>query len=1181
MSTGRCVHELFEEQAARTPGAVALVCGPQRLSYAELDRYADRLAGRLADAGLGRGDVIGIHLERGADMVVAVLAVLKAGAGYLMLDPEFPAPRLRDMAADASAALVITSDGAARRLGFTAQVADVSDESGRPLPHGAGGARPGDVACVMFTSGSTGRPKGVAAPHRAISGSLCGQRYMPFGPDLRWLQCAPVSWDMFGFELWGALLFGGTCVLHPGRPDPVLMAQLVAAHQVNAMYLSCSLFNVIVDEYPEVLDGVRDLMIGGEAPSSAHTARAIRRYPRLRLVQGYGPVESMMVVTTEPITAGAAAAGLLPIGRPLAGKRAHVLDAQLRPVADGEVGELYAAGEGLAYGYLRCQGETAERFVACPFDGPGGRMYRTGDLVRWRSQGPLEFVGRADSQVKVRGFRVELAEVEAVLARHPAVARVAVVAGKDHQGERRLVAYVVPEARPGDAFLDDDLRAHAGAVLPDFMVPSVFVPMAAFPLTASGKLDREALPRPARGPRATAARTAASCAPRNQEEKVLCELFAEVLGVAPPGIDDSFFELGGNSLQVSRLLSRVRAVLRAEVGIRAVFEAPTVAALAARLDDEPRAQLPVPADPEPVPPDAVPLSSAQLRLWLLDQMDAGATYTLPVLIRLRGEVDPGALREALADVAVRHETLRTLFVAADGEPARRVLVGAAARPELTTFLASAAELDARLAEASQFRFDLRTDLPIRAVLGTDEQDGSSHALLLVLHHIATDGWSLAPLFRDLSQAYAARRDGTAPRWQPLPLQYGQYALRQRGRLGDPADPASVLGRQLRYWTATATGLRDALAPLRSSPAGIHGRRAGVVSRTLGAAEHARLTKLGREHGATLFMVLHAGLAAVLHRAGAGDDVAIGCAVAGRDDEDVADLVGFFVNLLVLRTDVSGNPNATQLLSRAKESALAALSHQDAPFDRVVQAVNPERRPGRHPLTDVVLVLQNNWQGRLSLPGARAEAKVLRPGAARFGVLVEAADQYAPDGTPLGVELTVEYEAAEFARPVIEWLATCLAGTLAAMAADPSARITELAGLPELPPRALELSQAAAAAPPACRDAPPGQPGPLASLERRLAAIWADALGVDRVGRHDNFFGLGGTSLDAVRIAARIAATERLPARVTHIFDAPTVAQLAGLLASKGGRADTPVPRITRIAQARRTRNPPHDSQVGR
>jgi nonribosomal peptide synthetase DhbF len=1175
MPTAKCVHEMFQEQAARRPEAIALVSGPQRLSYAELDRRADRLAGRLTDVGLGRGDVAGIHLERGADMVVAVLAVLKAGAGYLMLDPEFPAPRLRDMAADASAAMVITLDGAARQVGFSAQVTDLSDGGGRPLPHGAGGARPQDVACVMFTSGSTGRPKGVAAPHRAITGSLQGQGYMPFGPDSRWLQCAPISWDMFGFELWGALLFGGMCVLHPGRPDPLVMAQLATEHQVNTMYLSCSLFNVIVDEFTEVLAGVHDLMIGGEAPSPAHVARALRRLPQLRLVQGYGPVEAMMVVTTEPVTD--AAGGLLPIGRPLAGKQAHVLDTRLRPVRDGEVGELYAAGEGLAHGYLGRQGQTAERFVACPFGSPGGRMYRTGDLVRWHSCGPLEFVGRADSQVKVRGFRVEVAEVEAVLARHPAVARVAVVAGKDHQGEGRLIAYVVPSAWQEEGSLTEVLRAHARAALPDFMVPSVVVPMRAFPLTASGKLDRGKLPPPASRRKPP---PSASCGSRNLEEKVLCGLFAEILGVEPQGIDDSFFELGGNSLQVSRLLSRIRTALGVEVGIRAVFEAPTVAALAARLADAPPAPLPVPSDLEPVPPDSVPLSSAQLRLWLLDQMDAGAAYTLPILIQLRGEVDPGALRDALADVVARHEALRTLFVAVDGEPVRRVLAGEAARPELTVFQASAAELDARVTEASRFRFDLSTELPVRAVLGTDEQDGSRHILLVVLHHIAADGWSLAPLFRELSQAYAARRDGMPPTWLPLPLQYGQYAARQRRRLGDPADPASVLSRQLRYWAAAAAGLSDALAPLRAPVPGIAGQRVGVVSRAIGAAGHAALVRLAREHGVTLFMVLQAGLAAVLQRAGAGDDVAIGCAVAGRDDEDVADLVGFFVNLLVLRMDLSGDLSAIALLARARETTLTAFAHQDVPFDRVVSEVNPERRPGRHPLIDVVLVLQNNWQARLSLPSARAEARVLPPRVSRFGLLVEAADQYAPDGTPCGLALTLEYEAAEFAPQVIEWLATCLVGTLSAMAADPSARLAGLAGLPELPPRALKLPQAAGATtPPVHPGAPPGLSGAQAGLESRLAAIWANELGVERVGRDDDFFALGGTSLGAVRIAARIAATESLPVRVAHVFDAPTIAQLAAALASAGDQPGASVPSITRVPRARRAPKLPHDGQV--
>ena len=902
------------------------------------------------------------------------------------------------MARDAAVGTVIGREP--HGLAARARCVDVAERGGQRLPRGAAGARPQDVACVMFTSGSTGQPKGVAAPHRAITGSLCGQQYLPSGPGAVWLQCAPVSWDAFALELWGGLLSGATCVLHPGqRPDPVVMGELAARHQITTMYLSSSLFNVIVDEYPRVLAQVREVMVGGETPSPRHLGRALRRFPSLQVVHGYGPVECMIFVTTHLVTADCAAAGPVPIGRPLAGKRAYVLDARLMPAADGEIGELYGAGEGLADGYLAQPGLTAERFVACPFGEPGSRMYRTGDLARWHDGGPLEFVGRADEQVKVRGFRVEPAEVEELLGRHPAVERIAVVATRDSHGHKQLTAYLVPRAgRDGEAE-GAALRAYASEVLPDFMVPSAFVPLSTFPLTPNGKLDRSALPPPSAPVRP---RSSAPRGPRNRDEEVLCALFAGVLGVASPQVEHSFFDLGGNSLLAARLVNRIRAVLGARVAIRTVFEAPTVAALAGRLGDrDAQAREPAgPAQPGTAAADAGPLSFAQLRLWLLDQIDGGTAYTLPVLAELHGELDAAALEAALADVMARHETLRTEFTQREGDPAKHVRPAADTRPAFIALRSAAGETDTRIAQACQHRFDLSTELPVRALLLTDDHDDRRHALLLVLHHIAVDGWSLAPLLRDLSLAYTARRAGAAPRWRPLPVRYGAFAIRQRARLGDPGDPGSVAARQLRYWATAAAGLGDALAPLREAgAAAAAGSRAGTVAWRLDAARHASLASLAREHGATLFMALQAGLAAVLHRGGAGADVAIGTVVAGRDSDDLDDLVGFFANMLVLRTDLSGDPTAAELLGRVRQTCLAAFSNQDVPFDQVVQEINPPRRLGRNPLTDVVMVLQNNVRPCLSLPGAHARVTVLRTGTARFGLLVEATEEHGPDGSP--------------------------------------------------------------------------------------------------------------------------------------------------------------------------------------
>ncbi|SEH00064.1 amino acid adenylation domain-containing protein [Nonomuraea solani] len=1103
------VHELFAAQAARTPGTTALVCGAERLTYAELDARSSALAHDLAGVA---GGVVGVRMERGTGLVIALLAVLKAGAGYMVLDPEFPDERLRGMVSDTGAAAVLSPEGVER-------LQDAARHDG--------------VACVMFTSGSTGRPKGVAAPHLAITATVTGQAYVPF--EAVWLQCSPVSWDAFALELWGPLLSGGTCVLYPGRrPDPVVLARLIAEHGVTSMYLSSSLFNVLVDECPDALAGVRDLIVGGEALSPAHVARALARHAELRVSNGYGPVEGMVFLTTHPVTA---TDGPIPIGAPLRGKHVRVLDARLRPVADGEAGELYATGAGLALGYVGRPGLTAERFVADPFGAPGERMYRTGDLVR-ASGGVLEFVGRADEQVKVRGFRIEPAEVEAVLARHPSVGRACVIAREDLPGERRLVAYVVP--RQGETAEGETLRGHMAAVLPDFMVPSAFVVLDALPLTGTGKLDRAALPAPSYG-------SAGSAAPRGAVEQALCELFAEVLRVPAVGVDDDFFALGGDSLTVARLLSRIHAELGAQVGVRALFETPTVAGIAEHVKPQaPGAGAQAPAAERRA--GGMPLSFAQRRLWFLDRIDAGAAYNMPMLVRLSGPVDADALRGALEDVVARHEALRTVFTVHDGEPGQVVVPAGEARPGFAAVEVPAGELDARVAEAARHRFDLAAELPIHSVLFTTGSD--EHALLLVMHHIATDGWSLPPFMRDLSRAYRARLDGVPVAWPSLPIGYAEYAALHRERVD------AVAETELAYWRKTLDRLPERLALPRGRPGTETAGAAGTVVRHVGAGLHARLAELGRRRGATLFMVLQAGLAVVLGKAGAGTDLPIGAPVAGRSTGPVDDLVGFFVNLLVLRTDLSGDPALGELVSRVRETDLEAFSHQEVPFERVVQELNPVRRPGRHPLVDVVLALQNNLRAELALPGVESRVEVVRTGSARFELLVDVTDDYGPGGAPAGIAVTLEYRLDAFGRPVMEWLADALVTVLEVMAATPDARVSAVV-LPEAPAVPLVPEEQVMTS---------GEKAP-SELERKIADVWAEVLGVPRVGAEDGFFALGGNSLAAVRVAARLTA-QGLPVTTSQLFATPTVGELAAALDGATARTE---PAIARLPRTPRTR----------
>jgi amino acid adenylation domain-containing protein len=580
---GTTLHGLFEAQAARHPEAPALIFNDVPTGYGELDARANRLGRYLIEQGVRPGSIVGVFAERGVELVVDLLAVLKAGAAFTMLDPDLPDDRLATVLAESGARTVVSTGEPAGRLAEANAAFVLTDRDAARIA-----ARPGgpvgvpvdeqDLACVMFTSGSTGRPKGVATPHRALAGTFLGQDYARFGPAEIVLQCAPVSWDAFPLELFGALIFGAACVLQPGqKPQPAVIADLVTRHRVTMLHVSASLFNFLLDEYPRTFDGVGQVFTGGEPASVAHMDKALREHPAMRIVNGYSPVESTIFTTCHRVTAEDLGGPSIPVGRPIAGKRVFVLDDTLRPVPPGVTGELYMAGVGLARGYLGRPGLTAERFVAGPYGAPGERMYRTGDLVRWRPDGVLEYQGRADDQVKIRGFRVEPAEVATVIARDPSVAQAAVVAREDRPGDKRLVAYVV-----GDGPDPAGLHRQVAETLPDYMVPAAFVVLDALPITPNGKLDRAALPAP------EYSAAAGSRAPRTEHEETLCGLYAEVLGLDRVGIDDGFFDLGGHSLLAARLISRARTVFGVELDIRDLFQSPTVAALAAVLDNAPR-----------------------------------------------------------------------------------------------------------------------------------------------------------------------------------------------------------------------------------------------------------------------------------------------------------------------------------------------------------------------------------------------------------------------------------------------------------------------------------------------------------------------------------------------------------------------------------------------------------------
>ncbi|MFI6641777.1 amino acid adenylation domain-containing protein [Streptomyces sp. NPDC050504] len=1042
-ASGAVVPELIAAQAARTPDAVALVDGGTEYTYAELDARADQLAHALVDKGAGPDELVAVAMERSAGLVVALLAVLKSGAAYVPVDPAYPAERIAYLLGDAKPRLLVTERAVAANLPEADVERVVVDDAavaaaiaGRPAGAPVTALTPQHPAYVIYTSGSTGRPKGVVVTHASVVDYLewTGSAY-PAAAGLA-LVHSPLSFDLTVTALYTPLTVGGTVLIAPLEEDPEV-ARRLAATPVTFMKATPSHLPLLA-ALPAAYSPGTELLLGGEALLGEAVAAWRERHPDATVWNVYGPTEATVNVTEHRIAPGdALPAGPVPMGRPQGNVRTYVLDAALRPVPEGVAGELYLAGACLARGYLGRPALTAERFTADPYGPAGERMYRTGDVARRLPDGNLVFVGRADDQVKVRGHRIELGEVTAAVAALPGVAAQAVVVRDGGQDGKRLVAYVVPaEGAPLDAAA---VREPLAAALPDYMVPEAVVVLDALPLTVNGKLDRVALPEP----EFTA--TSGARAPRTPQEEILCGLFAQVLDREEVGVDDDFFQLGGNSLSAVRLLSRVRAAFGAEVDVRAVFEAPTPARLAAAVVPGASGR---PALVQAARPDEVPLSFSQRRLWFLGKVEGPTgTYNIPIGIRLSGTLDRAALAAAVADVVARHEVLRTRYPDSRGKPRQEIVAAADARVPLETVRTGEEGLADALRSAAARGFDLATELPVRATLF--EASATEHVLLLTVHHIASDGWSNAPLARDLSTAYAARRTGRAPAFAPLPVQYADYTLWQRELLGDEKDGESLGARQLAFWKGTLEGAPAELALPTDRPRPAEMATEGALLEfELDAALHAALAEVARTHQTSLFMVAQAALAALLTRLGSGTDIPIGTAVAGRGDEGLEELVGFFVNSLVLRTDTSGDPTFAELLGRVRKADLAAYAHQDIPFEWLVDALSPERSLAHTPLFQVFLAFQNNAAPRLELPGLTISAADYELTSAKTDLGFELTETHTDGGEPDGLRGQISYRTDLFDRATVASLAVRFRGLLEAVAADPALPLSRIELLPE-------------------------------------------------------------------------------------------------------------------------------------
>ncbi|MFC4147349.1 amino acid adenylation domain-containing protein, partial [Micromonospora mangrovi] len=1019
------VVDLIERQAAATPDAVAVVAGPVRLSYRDLIGRADRLAARLHAAGARPGTPVGILLDRDERLPVAVLAAWKAGTGFVALDRSAPPARRAAILADAGVRHVVSAGPAAAELaGLPVTVVDPDV----PAEGSAFASRstPDDLAYVIYTSGSTGTPKGVLVGHRGLAAIGAGWRAAyRLERVSAVLQMANFGFDVFVGDVVRALTNGAKLVLCP-REALLAPADLLAL--IRAEGIDCAEFVPVVATalarhvraVGEDLGQLRLLIVGSDRISTAELDELHAVLAGGELVNSYGVTEATIDSTWQRHRPGSGGGSL--IGVPYPNCVVHLLDDALRPVPPGTPGGLYVGGAGVALGYLGQPARTAAAFVPDPYGPPGARLYRTGDRARHRvvdGELVIELLGRVDSQVKVRGYRVEPAEVEAAVRAVTGAAEVTVLDTVDQAGEVRLVAYVATTAAPDVTGWRAELRRR----LPHYLVPDGFVPVDALPLTPNGKVDTAAL----RALPVPAASTSGHVAPRDEAEAQLAALWAEVLGVPAVGVEDDFFALGGHSLVAARLVARVRAATGRELPVRVLFEQPTVAQVARFLaggSASGRSRVvPVPRDG-----DRVGVSYAQRRLWFLSRLSGeSGVYNIPMLLRVSGEVDPAALRFAFGDVLRRHEALRTLLVESGETVVGRVVEPAAAVLDVRVAPAGV-DADGWVAALVADGFDLAAELPLRVGL---VRDGDSWLVAVVVHHVAGDAWSMAPLARDVSVAYAARLAGAEPDWSPLPVRYADFVAWQETVL------AQVAAEQEEFWRGRLAGAPAELAlPFDRPRPPVPSQRGAAVRFEVDAAVHQRVTEVARAGRASVFMVVQAVFAAVLSACGAGDDVVLGTPVAGRPDEVLEELVGFFVNTVVLRTDLSGDPSLTELVGRVRDVALAAYDHQDLPFEQLVEILNPVRVTGRHPVFQVMISVQDRGRVAVELPGHTVTEQPVPVTTAKFDLNLQLHERYHPDGSAAGIHASLEYATDLFDHDTVVALAGRITDLLDAATGTP-------------------------------------------------------------------------------------------------------------------------------------------------
>ncbi|WNG46961.1 amino acid adenylation domain-containing protein [Archangium minus] len=1124
---------LLEAQVARTPEASAVELGAARLTFRELNARANQVAHRLRRMGVGPDVRVGLCVERSLELVVGLWGILKAGGAYVPLDPAYPPERLRYMLEDSGAGVVVTAGDAAEGLVGPGQVLlrlDAEAEALRaeletPVPGGAG---PEHLAYAIYTSGSTGRPKAVMVRQRAVANlieALHRAVYAQLGAGRRVSVNGSVSFDTSVKQLF-QLLRGHTLDLTPEavRFDGEELREYLERQRVDVFDCTPSQL-LLLQETGWLEEAARPvtLLVGGEAISET-LWRRLAASRTVRAFNVYGPTECTVDATVCPVTEAYARPVL---GRPIENVRLYVLDRDGQPVGVGVAGELFIGGAGLARGYLGRPDATAERFVPDPFSGePGARLYRTGDRARWLADGTMEFLGRVDFQVKLRGHRIELGEVEEALREQPSVRDAVAVVREYGPGDQRLVAYVVVSASVDTSAL----RAALETRLPGPMVPSAIVELSAFPLTPSGKVDRKALPLPG-----ALAGSGGFVPPRTDTERRLAELWSRTLGVERVGVTDSFFALGGHSLLATQLVSRVRGDFGVELPLRAVFESPALEALARRVEEAPRIATKGAAAPPPLVARRaveVPLSFAQQRLWFLERLQPGAVaYNIPYAVRMTGTLDLPSLERGLEAIVQRHQVLRTTFGEHEGMPVARIqarMPVPLGTVELSGLPAAEREAEVlRLAEREARTPFVLAEGPLLRTTLLRLGEGE-HVLLLTMHHIITDGWSTGIFVRELAALYGAFSRGEPSPLPELPLQYSDYARWQREWL-----KGEVLEAQLGYWRQRLAGSPPVLnLPLDRPRSEVPEFQGGTRLFSLPRERVESLRALGRREGCSLFMVLLGGFQALLARWSGQEDIVVGTPVAGRTRSEVEGLIGFFVNTLVLRTDVSGAPTFRELLARVREVALGAYAHQDVPFEKLVEALKPVRDMRYTPLFQVMFSLQNVPRASLELPGLTLTGIETVTGSSKFDLSLSLEEW---EG---GLRGLLSYNARLFDESTVGRWASELETLFGEVVREPEQPLARLLGDGSTPARPVS--------PPPLLPTLPARPGyvePEGPVASALARLWRELLQVERVGMHDDFFALGGHSLLATQLVSRVRKALGVELPLRALFDAPTLGAL--------------------------------------